>query len=135
MKHVAVLLLMLAAACSSSTEPSASVTGSYTLSTVDGAALPATVNVNGFNLTFTSGTLTLGSGTYTWFTCELSPGAGSACGAGYDRLTETGTWSMAGGSPRFVGQAGDTTQTSAMGNTITFRYGLNGASTFVFTKQ
>lgn len=133
---LALVALTLSAACSSSTAPTTSIRGSYVLSTVNGSALPATKNVNGFMMTFSSGTMTVTDSAFQWRVCIPSPSALSACGNGFDQLWAEGTWkATSASSVTFVGNTESPTAVSVSGSQLTFSYGSNGVLTFTFTKQ
>lgn len=141
MRRIIVCLLAAALACrgDSGTNPaSASIAGTYTLQTVNGAALPATLAQAGTSRTeVMSNTLTMtANATYTAvvaFRTTLDATVTTA------QFTESGTWSAEAGSITFRTSDGIVYHGALNGLTLTE---INGAAltepgamlTFVFVK-
>lgn len=103
MKKLAMLLLVAAVACGGgSTEPTTTVSGTFTLRTINGLPLPQSIYSSpDASLSISSGTLTLGSDrTYTLVEHEHVVVSGSATD---DDYTESGTFTVSGNSLDFTG--------------------------------
>jgi hypothetical protein len=104
---IAIAALALISCSGDSTSPTSQSIGAYTLTSVDSRALLATVTVNGFTETFTSGTLTVADSSYTFSVCVRSAFSQTACGAGYEMLSSAAPWFIRNGSLVFVDAASD----------------------------
>jgi len=130
-------VVAIVAACGGATAgPSTpDIFGAYSLSAVNGAALPATAKVNGANQTFTSGSLTLTDTSYDFAVCVQSPGTTSACGSGFDALIEAGTWYATGQTLIFNHSLDSGKETTTFGDgRLTVPYGTTGVQ-FLFLKH
>ena len=126
--------LVALAACSDSSGPGASIHGTYTLRTVNGQSLPATVfqDVTG-RVEITSGSLTLNSN--NTFSSIISFRLVSGTTTITDSETTTGTFSQSGNTVTFVDSDGETVTMTRSGNTLTFVETEDGITfTFVFQK-
>ena len=103
MKKLAMLLLVAAVACGGgSTEPTTPVSGTFTLRTINGLALPQSIySASDASLTINSATLTLGSDrSYTLVEHEHVVVNGSATD---DVYNESGTFTQSGNNLEFTG--------------------------------
>jgi hypothetical protein len=103
MKKLALLLLAAAVACGgSSTEPTTTVSGTFTLRTINGSPLPQSIYSDpDASLSINSGTLTLGSDrTYTLVEEEHVVVSGSATD---DVYSESGTFTVSGNNLELTG--------------------------------
>jgi hypothetical protein len=136
-KLTALFVLAVIAACGISADApeTPDIFGTYSLSAVNGAALPATVKVNNVDQTFTSGSLSLTDSSYQFAVCVQSAGTTSACGPGYNAFRESGTWYATGMHLVFMHDTDGGTETATIGNEqLTVPYGTTGVQ-FSFLKE
>lgn len=140
MKKLALLLLAAAVACGGgSTEPTTTtVSGTFTLRTINGKALPQTIYSDAdASLSINSGTLTLGADkTYTLVEQEHVVVSGTATD---DVYTESGTFTVSGNTLEFTGPviSGSAIhhQMTWNGTEITWTdVFINTTSTYVFSR-
>lgn len=135
-KLTALFVLAVVTACGISADApeTPDIFGTYSLATVNGAALPATVKVDNVDQTFTSGSLTVADSSYQFAVCVQSAGTTSACGTGYDAFLESGTWYATGMHLVFMHDKDGGTETATIGNErLTVPFGTTGVQ-FSFVK-
>ena len=133
---IAIAAIALMSCSSDSTSPTSLSMGTYTLTSVDSRALPATVTVNGFTETFTSGTLVVADTSYTFSVCVRSAFSETACGAGFDMLSSAGPWFIRNGSLVFVDAVSDSAATvKVSGTRLTVPFATNKSLSFGFDMQ
>lgn len=115
---VAVALLVAAGACGSddSTSPTIGASGTWSLQTINGTALPVTIGSGSQAVSVIASTLTISSnGNYNEVVTLRPLGATSNT-----TFTEIGTWSFANGVVTFNDQTDGVTYTGAItGNSLT----------------
>ena len=115
---VAVALLIAAGACGSddSTSPAIGASGTWSLQTINGTALPTTIGSGSTAVSVIASTLTISSnGNYNEVVTLRPLGATSNT-----TFTEIGTWSFANGVVTFNDQTDGVTYTGAItGNSLT----------------
>ena len=138
MKSARLLLLVVAVACGAgSTEPTATVNGTYTLRTINGAALPQNIYADpDQSLAILSGTLTLNANnTYSLVEQERIIIGGQTT---QDEYTEQGTYVQTGSNLELtVSQSGVPIkhQMTWSADKITWTdVFINQSSTYVFTR-
>ena len=115
---IAVAILVAAGACGSddSTSPTLTASGTWSLQTINGSALPVTIGSGSQAVTVIASTLTISSnGNYNEVVTLRPLGATSNT-----TFTEIGTWSFTNGVVTFNDQTDAITYTGAVsGNTLT----------------
>ncbi len=142
MKRTLILLSLcastLAAACSGSTSataPTRSLVGVYQLASVNGMALPATLNVSGYIFTYTSGTLQVADTSYQLDVCIFDgDGEVSRCGTGFQDDQRWGEWwNTGGGTATFLDEMTNNRLTETVtGGSLTIEGALG--ATYQFTR-
>jgi hypothetical protein len=140
MKAIPIALLAAAMAAavacsSSSTSPSASVAGTYVLSTVNGEPLPAIITKGNDTAVVVTDTLALTSSQYTRHVVDSVRSEGVP--AALFSHTSSGTYTHSGTSITFTDAATDSSVTGSISNSVITISGVeNGFSvTGVFNKQ
>jgi hypothetical protein len=137
MRRLAAVLLLVAAACSKSDSPtnpaSASLAGTFALRTIDGSALPYTMQSGTTSMTITSDALTVADGG-TWSESgayrQTSNGTTSN-----QTIADGGTWVRSGASVTFTSTMQNPGATAYSGSFTGSGFGMSdGVHTFAFTK-
>ena len=128
-------LIIGTAACDSATDPEEAIVGTYTLASVNGGNLPATVVlVPGYRLEIISGTLTVRDNDTWTETATIRETEGTTVTT--STTTVNGTYTINGNTATFTDSDGDAlTSTFSGGNTLTTTATGEGFTlTFVYRK-
>jgi hypothetical protein len=128
-------LVIGTAACDSSTDPEDAIVGTYTLASVNGGSLPATVfQAPGYRLEIVSGTLMVRDNNTWTETATIRETDGTTITT--ETSTVTGTYAINGSTATFTDSEGDSlTSTFSGGDTLTTTETSDGFTiTFVYRK-